>query len=196
MPASEGHPALAPSAWFVRFAHLVPPGARLLDLACGQGRHARFFAARGASVLAVDRDAEALAELAAVRAIETRKVDLEAGDWPLAGERFDAIVVANYLHRPLFGPLLDALAPDGALIYETFAAGNEAFGRPSNPAFLLARGELVDLVSGRMTIVAFEQGRLSAPGRDAVVQRVAAVGAGRTWPPTLEPAPDAAAGSA
>jgi SAM-dependent methyltransferase len=196
MSASEGHLELAPSPWFVRFAHLVPSGARVLDLACGRGRHARFFAARGASVLAVDRDAEALAALAMVRAIETRTIDLETGDWPLAGERFDAIVVANYLHRPLFGPLLDALAPDGALLYETFAAGNEAHGRPTNPAFLLARDELANLVSGRMTIVAFEQGRVSAPGRDAVVQRVAAVGAGRTWPPTLEPAPGAAAGSA
>jgi len=196
MPASEGHPALAPSPWFVRFAHLVAPGARVLDLACGHGRHARFFASRGAKVLAVDRDPEALAALATVRAVETRAIDLETGDWPLAGERFDAIVVANYLHRPLFGPLLDALASDGALLYETFAAGNEAHGRPANPAFLLARDELANLVSGRMTIVAFEQGRVSAPGRDAVVQRGAADGAARTWPPTLEPAPGAAAGSA
>lgn len=193
MPAPDSHTALEPSPWIVRFAHLVPPGARLLDLACGHGRHARLFAARGARVLAVDRDAEALATLAAVRGIETRLVDLESGDWPLRGERFGAIVVTNYLHRPLFPLLLGALAPDGTLLYETFAEGNEAFGRPSNPAFLLARDELHEIVRNRLTVVAFEQGRASAAGRDAVVQRVAAVGTARAWPPPLTVVPGAAA---
>lgn len=174
MPASEGHPALAPSPWFVRFAHLVAPGARVLDLACGHGRHARFFASRGAKVLAVDRDPEALAALATVRAVETRAVDLETGDWPLAGERFDAIVVANYLHRPLFGPILDALRPGGMLLYETFMRGNERFGRPSNPDFLLRPSELLEVVRGRLEVVAFEQGETAAP-RAAVVQRICAL---------------------
>jgi SAM-dependent methyltransferase len=193
MSPADCHPSLEPSPWIVRFAHLVRRGARVLDLACGHGRHARFLAARGASVLAVDRDAEALASLAGIAGVATRAIDLEAGPWPLGDSRFDAIVVTNYLHRPLLSPLLGALAPDGTLLYETFAAGNEAFGRPSNPAFLLAPGELVEVLSNRLTIVAFEQGRTSAPGRDAVVQRVAAVGRGRAWPPPLSAEPGAAA---
>jgi SAM-dependent methyltransferase len=189
MAGCDTHHSLEPSPWIVRYAHLVPHDARVLALACGHGRHARFFAARGAAVLAVDRDTGALATLAGVHGVETRAVDLEAGHWPLGGERFDAIVVANYLHRPLFAPLIAALAPDGALLYETFAIGNEAFGRPSNPAFLLERDELAEVLRTRMTIVAFEQGRSSERGRDAVVQRVAAVGSGRPWPPSLPVAP-------
>ena len=102
MSPGGSHPALEPSPWVVRFAHLVPREARVLDLACGHGRHARFFAERGARVLAVDRDADALSSLAGIRGVEVRVADLEAGDWPLGDERFDAIVVTNYLHRPLF----------------------------------------------------------------------------------------------
>jgi SAM-dependent methyltransferase len=173
------------SAWVERFAPLVAAGARVLDLACGYGRHARYFAARGAQVLAVDRDAVALATLAGEARIATRELDLEAGRWPLPGERFDAIVVANYLHRPLFPFLLAALADDGVLIYETFARGNEAYGRPANPEFLLERDELLQLAARGLTIVAFEQGVVAAPEPGAVVQRLAAVGPGRPWPPAL-----------
>jgi SAM-dependent methyltransferase len=173
------------SAWVERFAPLVPAGARVLDLACGYGRHARFFAARGNHVLAVDRDAAALATLAGEARIATRALDLEAGRWPLPEERFDAIVVANYLHRPLFPFLLAALADDGVLIYETFARGNEAYGRPANPDFLLERGELLQLAARGLTIVAFEQGVVAAPEPGAVLQRLAAVGPGRPWPPAL-----------
>ena len=173
------------SAWVERFAPLVPVGARVLDLACGHGRHARFFAARGADVLAVDRDAAALATLKGEVRIATRALDLEAGRWPLPGERFDAIVVVNYLHRPLFPSLFAALAEDGVLIYETFARGNEAYGRPSNPAFLLEPGELLQLAARGLTVVAFEQGDVSTPDPGAVVQRLAAVGPGRPWPPAL-----------
>lgn len=179
------HGSLAPSPWVERFAPLVASGACVLDLACGQGRHARYFAARGAQVLAVDRDAEALAALAGVANVSTRCADLEIGPWPLDGMTFDAIVVVNYLHRPLLAPLLGALAADGALIYETFAVGNETFGRPSNPAFLLREGELAAWARDRLTIVAFEQGVVRAGDRDAVVQRLAAVGRGRVWPPPL-----------
>jgi SAM-dependent methyltransferase len=185
MPTGGSHPSLEPSPWIARFAHLVASGARVLDLACGHGRHARLFAGRGARVLAVDRDAVALSTLAGIPGIETRVVDLEANGWPLGNERFDAIVVTNYLHRPLFAPMLAALAPAGALLYETFAAGNEAYGRPSNPAFLLERNELAEVLGKRLTIVAFEQGHLSAHGHDAVVQRVAAVGTAHAWPPLL-----------
>ena len=175
---------LSPSPWIVRFASLVSAGARLLDLAAGNGRHARFFAERGAQVLAVDRDADTLSTLAHVANVETRVLDLETGVWPLAGKRFDAIVVTNYLHRPLFRHLREALLPDGLLLYETFAVGNEAYGRPSNPDFLLKRDELLRLASlppEPLTIVAFEQGST----RRAVVQRLAAVGPGRPWPPPL-----------
>jgi SAM-dependent methyltransferase len=173
------------SAWVARFAALVAPGARVLDLACGHGRHARFFAARGHRVVAVDRDAAALATLARQERIETRALDLEAGRWPLPGERFGAIVVANYLHRPLFPHLLGALADDGVLLYETFARGNAAFGRPANPDFLLERDELLRLAAGGLTVVAFEQGFVSEPEPGAVVQRLAAVGPARRWPPAL-----------
>jgi SAM-dependent methyltransferase len=185
---SNPHFGLAPSLWITRFAHLVAPGARVLDLACGFGRHALFFAARGATVLAVDRDAAALATLAGVDGVETRCLDVEATAWPLAGERFDAIVVNHYLHRPLFPHLRRALAADGALLYETFAVGNEAFGRPSNPDFLLLPDELLAFATARpspLVVVAFEQGFIVDAARGAVVQRLAAVGADRTWPPAL-----------
>lgn len=185
-PADHG--ALPASAWIERFAHLVPAGARVLDIAAGEGRHARFFVARGAHVLAIDRDASALATLSGAPGVETRVADLEAGHWPLRNERFDAIVVVNYLHRPLFPHLLSALRDDGALLYETFAAGNERFGRPSNPDFLLREGELLDVVRARLVVVAFEQGQAGGE-RPAVVQRIAAVGRGRAWPPPTGPFP-------
>jgi SAM-dependent methyltransferase len=169
----------------VRFAPLVAAGARVLDLAAGHGRHARLFASRGARVVAVDRDAEALAALENISAIETRVLDLEAGKWPLTGERFDAIVVTNYLHRPSLPSLLAALADDGVLLYETFVRGNEAYGRPSNPDFLLKEDELLRVVESRLTVVAFEQGVVAAPPVGAVVQRLAAVGSARSWPPPL-----------
>ncbi len=179
--------APGPSPWIVRFAPLVPRSARVLDVACGRGRHARLFAARGCRVVAIDRDATALASLANVPGVETRALDLEGGEWPLPGERFDAIVVVNYLHRPLFPHLLAALAADGVLLYETFARGNEAYGRRANPDFLLARDELLQRIGERLSIVAFEQGRIAAPGHDAVVQRLAAIGTARAWPPAVPP---------
>jgi SAM-dependent methyltransferase len=179
------HASVAASAWIARFAPLVPAGARVLDLACGRGRHARLFAQRGCSVLAVDHDAQALAELAGTAGVQTLVADLESGTWPLGEARFDAIVVANYLHRPLFHFMLAALADDGVLLYETFARGNEAYGRPSNPAFLLEPDELLHMAGERLRVVAFEQGKVTANGGHAVVQRLVAVGRGRAWPPVL-----------
>jgi len=176
----------APSAWMVRFAPLILPGARVLDLACGQGRHSRFFSARLCAVVAVDRDAQALSALAGLPRVMTIAADLEGGPWPLSGQRFDAIVVANYLHRPLLPALLDMVESEGVFLYETFAAGNEVYGRPSNPDHLLAPDELLSLLRERLTIVAFEQGRVGGV-RPAVVQRIAAVGRGRRWPPLLPP---------
>ena len=189
---SNPHFGLAPSPWITRFAHLVPTGARVLDLACGYGRHALYFAARGAHVVAIDRDATALGTLAGAAGIETRLADLEGGTWPLADLRFDAIVVSHYLHRPLLVQLCAALAADGTLLYETFALGNETYGRPANPAFLLRAGELLELAAAAtppLTVVAFEQGLADNVGRPAVVQRLAAVGSARTWPPALETRP-------
>jgi len=185
------HRDLRPSPWVARFAHLITSGARVLDLAAGHGRHARFFADRGAQVLAVDRDSAALATLSGVEGVETRVLDLEAGHWPLVGERFDAIVVVNYLHRPLFAHLRAALSPDGVLLYETFMMGNEAYGRPSNPDFLLCRDELLTVAAlppAPMAVVAFEQGRIGDGAREAVVQRLAAVGSQAPEPWSLTPA--------
>lgn len=187
MPSSP-HDHSLPSPWIARFASIVPPGARVLDVAAGRGRHARLFARRGARVLAVDADADALATLAGEAGIDVRVADLEHGAWPLPEQRFDAIVVTNYLHRPLFPHLRAALAADGVLLYETFAMGNEAFGRPANPDFLLCPGELLSLAAlppDPLAIVAFEQGMVVDGDRRAVVQRLAAVGAARAWPLAL-----------
>ncbi|MDH4094588.1 MAG: class I SAM-dependent methyltransferase [Betaproteobacteria bacterium] len=162
-----GHDELtAPSAWVERWAALVPPG-RVLDLACGGGRHSRFFLSRGYEVVGVDREPVSLPGVRFVRA------DLEDGSpWPLAGERFDGIVVVNYLHRPLFARLIEALAPGGVLLYATFMAGNERFGKPSNPAFLLRPGELWQAFGG-LQVIAFEQGVAREP-KPAMRQRLCA----------------------
>lgn len=169
-----GHAAPAePSAWVRRWATVVPAGGAVLDVACGGGRHARFFAGRGHPVDAVDRDADAIAALAATPGIAALCADIESGPWPYAGRRFAAVVVTNYLHRPLFPALLAALAPGGVLIYETFALGNELYGRPANPDFLLQRGELSRVV-GDARILAFEDLYVEQP-RPAMVQRICAV---------------------
>lgn len=162
------------SLWVERFAPLIRAGGSVLDLACGKGRHALLLAELGYKVEAVDRDAGSLTEIAAkAPGIVTRLADLEGGPWPYHGRAFDGIVVTNYLFRPLLPLLLDALEVDGVLIYETFMAGNERFGKPSNPEFLLRRDELLDLVRPRLTVVAFEQGEIDVP-RPAMVQRLCA----------------------
>lgn len=169
-----------PSAWVKRFASLIPPG-EVLDLACGGGRHARFLAGQGHDVLAVDRDAEALAQ-AAGPGVATLQVELESGEeqsaWPFGRHRFSGIVVTNYLFRPLFPAIVAGLAANGVLIYETFARGNERFGKPSNPDFLLAHGELLEVALRHgLRIVAFEDGYVDAP-KPAMVQRICAINAG------------------
>ena len=169
-------PLAAPSNWVRRFAPLAPAG-EVLDLACGGGRHARLFATLGHPVLAVDRDPQALA-LAAGPGITTMEVDLEGegAAWPFAPGRFAAIVVTNYLYRPLMAQLMASLAPNGVLIYETFALGNELFGRPSNPAFLLRPGELLEHAhAGGLAVLAFEDGVVEQP-KPARVQRLCAAG--------------------
>ena len=177
----HSHAAAPVSAWVARFAPLAPQG-EVLDLACGSGRHARLFANLGRAVLAVDRDAAALAE-AAGEGITTMAFDLEdpALAWPFEANRFGAIVVTNYLHRPLFAQLAASLRDDGLLIYETFALGNEAFGKPSNPAFLLAHGELLAHAAAHgLAPIAYEDGLLERP-KPAMVQRLCAVKQGFTW---------------
>ena len=131
-----------PSAWIVRFAPLVPAGATVLDLACGAGRHARLFLERGHPVSAVDIDVSGLDDLRGHPQLEIVQADLENAPWPLPGRRFGAVIVTNYLWRPLFEPVLEAIEAGGLLLYETFARGNEAYGRPTNPEFLLQPGRV------------------------------------------------------
>jgi SAM-dependent methyltransferase len=152
----------------LRWATLVERGP-LLDLACGGGRHARLFAGRGLEVVAVDREQQALPE-----GIRFVQADLEDGSpWPFAGQRFAAIVVANYLHRPLFPRIVESLAEGGVLIYETFMIGNEKFGKPSNPQFLLRPGELLEAFA-TLSVAGFEQGRVERP-KPAMIQRLCAL---------------------
>lgn len=159
------------SPWIATWASLVPASATVLDIAAGKGRHTRFFAARGHAVTALDRD---VSGLVAANNIEVVAADLEDGSpWPLAGRKFGAVVVTNYLHRPLFPMLLDSVGPGGVLLYETFMIGNERFGKPSRPEFLLNDGELLELVCGRFSVIAYEARAISEP-KMAMVQRIAA----------------------
>jgi SAM-dependent methyltransferase len=171
---SDPHDLKTPSVWVVRWAEQLPPGGRVLDIASGSGRHARYLALRGHPVEAVDRDPAALSALARVAGVSTRCADLENAPWPYEGEFFAGVVAVNYLHRPLFPRLLAALAPGGVLIYETFATGNERYGRPSNPDFLLKPGELLDVVRGRLRVIAFEDLYMADP-KPAMVQRICAI---------------------
>ena len=164
----------APSAWIQRFAGVVPEAGPVLDLACGSGRHSRFFLERGHPVTALDRDLSGLADLADHPSLETIEADLEDGRaFPLVGRRFAGVVVVNYLHRPLLPALVAAVAPGGCLLYETFAQGNERFGKPSNPNFLLAPGELLAAVQGTLRVLAYEDLLVEEP-RPAAVQRICA----------------------
>jgi len=175
-----GHGAvLPPSAWVLRFAPVASPGGTALDLACGGGRHARLLLDRGWRVTAVDRDTGGVADLRGDPRAEILQADLEGGPWPLLDDdgrdrSFGAVVVTNYLWRALLPRIVAAVAPGGMLVYETFARGNECFGKPSNPDFLLADGELLEAVNGRLKVVAYECLEVTEP-KPAMVQRIAAV---------------------
>jgi len=158
----------------VRFAPLVPAGGRVLDVACGAGRHTRLFLERGHPVLAVDRDVSGIDDLRDQPGLDVLEADLEDGRaFPLSGQFFAAVVVTNYLWRPILPDLVAAVAPDGVLVYETFARGNERFGPPQNPDFLLRPGELLEAVRGQLRVVAYEDLVVDEP-RLAAVQRICA----------------------
>jgi SAM-dependent methyltransferase len=166
---------VAPSDWLVRHAHLLPAGAGALDVACGRGRHVRWLAARGFSVTALDCDREALTSLADLApAVGVCVADIEGDPWPLGEQRFDIVLVTNYLHRPLWQTLVSAVAPGGFFIYETFAVGNERYGKPSRPDFLLRPGELLEVVAGQLQVIAFAEGYVDQP-KPAMTQRIIAV---------------------
>jgi len=184
---TPSHAIALPSDWIVRWTPLLPPRARVLDVACGHGRHVHWLARAGHAVTALDRDAALLAPLAGIA--ETLQADLEAAPWPLAHRQFDAVIVTNYLWRALFPALKAAVAPGGLLIYETFAQAHAALGRPRRPEFLLRPGELLDVLrdggeaasappssSGSWHAIAFEEGRLPARGDvpEREVQRIVA----------------------
>jgi SAM-dependent methyltransferase len=162
------------SEWVVRFAPLITPSGSVLDVACGNGRHTRLFLARGHEVVAVDIDLSKVSDLQTSACLKLIEADIERDPWPLSGARFDAVVVTNYLHRQLFDRFVEALAPEGILIYETYARGNERWGRPSNPDFLLRPGELLEVARGRLRVVAYEDVTVLEP-RQAVVQRICAI---------------------
>jgi SAM-dependent methyltransferase len=164
-------PMPSPSSWVAAWAGLVPAGAPVLDVAAGSGRHAIFFAERGHRVTALERDTSRLPQRADLE-IVAADLEIEA-PWPLPGRRFGAIIVTNYLYRALMPMLLDSLSAGGVLIYETFMQGNERFGKPDNPDFLLKDGELLELVRGRFSVTAYEARMISEP-RMAMVQRIAA----------------------
>ncbi len=180
------HELSATSAWVRRFAPMITSGGRVLDLACGSGRHTLLLADLGYRVLALDRDGVALACVGDAVAgkrwggasgashVELLQIDIEAAAWPFGDAEFDGVVVTNYLHRPLMPLLSGCLRHGGVLIYETFGLGNERHGRPANPDFLLARDELLVQFGPWLTVVAFEQGLVDAPA-SAVVQRLCAV---------------------
>ncbi len=158
------------SGWVARWSHLLPAGCHVLDVACGHGRHMRHFAALGHLVTGVDRNPDAIAVVSPLG--EAICADIENGPWPLYGRTFGGVVVTNYLWRPLWPHLLDSLAPNGVLIYETFSKGNETVGKPSRPDFLLDTAELLTVCQD-LHVVAYEEGFLAQPER--FVQRVVAV---------------------
>ncbi len=162
-----------PSAWVQRWAPRIPQGGRVLDLACGGGRHAAYLAGCGHTVLAVDRDLSLTTPLRDTPGIDWRLADLETGVWPLPGEIFQGVVVTHYLHRPLFEHLYAALEPGGVLIYETFSLGQVKYGRPRNPAHLLLPGELLEWSRGRLQVLAFED--VEEPEQRRCVQRLCGV---------------------
>jgi len=165
---------LDPSMWVVTNSRYLVPNAKVLDLACGSGRHTKFLIEKGFDVTSVDIDQNALNEVAKISKSHVLSVDLENGEWPFAERSFDGIVVTNYLHRPHLELMTNTLTDRGLIIYETFMIGNELYGKPSNPEFLLRPNELNDVYANSMLILRSEQGHIRSP-KEATVQRICAV---------------------
>ena len=190
------HNSETASPWVTRWSHLVPTGGTLLDVACGHGRHSKWFFMKNNAIVSVDRSSDAIESLAAwcaQKSLEQRAealhaphhkapellvADIENAPWPFEGRQFDGIVVTNYLWRALLPTIVQSLAPGGVLIYETFATGNETVGKPSRPDFLLQPGELLQACAS-LRVVAYEDGFLNAP--DRFVQRIVAVRSSSTF---------------
>ena len=164
-----------PVNWVISYLNRIPKRGRVLDLACGSGRHTRLLLGKGYSVTAVDRDISQICNLCETDNLEILEYDLEGPEgWPFSSGYFDGIIVVNYLHRPLFPSIIDSLAENGVLIYQTFASGNENYGSPRNPDFLLVKDELLDFFGLRLEVVAFRQGYTRRPS-PAVVQCICCV---------------------
>lgn len=161
--------AIAPEPWVARFAVKVPPGGRVLELACGRGRHTRFFLDRGHPVTAVDIDLSGLEQQRPQ--LEAIEADLERGPWLFEGRRFAAVVVINYLWRPILPNVVGAVEEGGVLLYATFGRGQERFGKPSNPDFLLKPGELLEAVRGELTVHAYEYGEMTMPSGNLAIRQ-------------------------
>jgi len=156
-----------PDPWVQRYAELVPRGP-VLDLACGKGRHGRYFLEQGYPVTFVDKDISGISGLFSYNNANAQliKHDLESNSpWPFQPDQFSGIVVTNYLYRPLFPNLATAIKPGGIIIYKTFATGNEQFGKPKNPDFLLKEHELRTAFNKQFQEIAFFQGREINPDR-------------------------------
>ncbi len=175
MSRSKTHTTrIAPSRWIVRFANRISRSGTVLDLACGGGRHGRIFLAKGHPTTFLDRDCSGVEDLSGDSLAEVISADLESHDsWPLADRRFNCVVVTNYLWRPILPRIISSIAAGGHLLYETFAEGNEAFGRPRRPDFILRSGELLDAVRGHLDVIAYEQCVLQKPS-PRIVQHIAA----------------------
>ncbi len=170
-----GTPWGAPSPWILAHGEALVPGGRVLDLACGRGRHARYLATRGFRVVAADRDREALASLTGISGVQPFWADLEGAPWPWGADSFDALVVSRYLHRPLLPHLPPTLKPGGVLLYETFMVGQEALGRPHRAEHLLRPGELLAWAQAAGLVVEdFQEGPVTVAGRPQVLQRLCA----------------------
>jgi len=171
------HRDLTPSAWVQRFVARVPnlDNDKVLDVACGNGRHTRLFLDAGYKIVAVDQNIAGIQTLIHHPNLTVLKADLESKNgWPFLNQQFSGVIVTNYLFRPILNDIVSAVGPGGVLIYETFATGNEQYGRPRNPDFLLREGELIETVANKLSIVAYEHGFVEKP-KPAVVQRIVAI---------------------
>ncbi len=163
-----------PMPWVAKWSELIPVSGRVLDVACGDGRHAVYLAGQGYALDAVDLNADRYAAHRGETGINWLQHDLESDPWPFPCKRYQGVVVTNYLHRPLFPNLIDALASAGVLIYATFSVGQEVYGRPRNPRHLLMPGELLEMVRGHLRVVAYEDVLEQHP-EPARVQRLCAI---------------------